>query len=434
MKEIALTIMPVFWPNMPPLGLAALKGFLKQNGIETSCIDFNNHFYSKLPQTIKIEWHKSCNLTLEENIFNIIEKECPEEFTCMIEKLSSFSFVAMSVYKSNLTTSVKVSERIKKINPGIKIIFGGPEIARRYFDENDSILERFENIADYLIIGEGEKPILKYLNGHTSSRIALYDEISGPEEFSVPDFSDFDFSKYPKQNAISVIYSRGCVKRCSFCAERLLYKKYRTYGIENVLTQIKNGMDEGIKQFIFHDSLINGDLGLLDNLCQGIIKEFGSVDWEAQIAVRNDMPDGIFKKMKESGCYHLFVGLESGSDPVLKKMNKGFNASDALLFFKILNAHNLSFGVSMIVGFPGETIEEFRQSLDFLIENKELVSKIEQVNPFVYYNGIDLPKDADYKKNEESLERAKLFIKKIDEAGFKYTKSFMLNLVEPSWK
>jgi len=178
--------------------------------------------------------------------------------------------------------------------------------------------------------------------------------------------------------------------------------------------------------FVFHDSLINGDLEKLEELCDKMIKCFGSVKWEAQIAVHNSMPLALFKKMKKSGCYNLFVGLESGCTRTLKNMNKGFTPQNAVNFFKKLNAAGLFFGVSVIIGYPGETEADFRESMDFIIKNKPLIPKIEQVNPFTYYDGTT----ADKKADKNALKRLDIFIKEIKSNGFKYTNAFLGNLME----
>ena len=180
--------------------------------------------------------------------------------------------------------------------------------------------------------------------------------------------------------------------------------------------------------------MINGDLLWLERFCDEIINNFGSIMWEAQMAIRPDMPDTLFRKLKNSGCYHLFVGLESGCDKTLKNMNKGYSSADAVEFFKKLNREGLSFGVSILIGFPGETNQDFMDSLQFILNNKEMIPKIEQVNPFVYYDGISLSEAEDYKANPESLDRAIFIIEKIKEEGIKHTNAFLLNLVEPAWK
>lgn len=101
------------------------------------------------------------------------------------------------------------------------------------------------------------------------------------------------------------------------------------------------------------------------------------------------MSDELLSKLKESGCYDLFIGLESGCSKTLKNMNKGFTPEEAKDFFQKLNFAGLFFGVSLIVGYPRETEEDSEQSLKFLIENKDIIPKIEQINPYIYYDGTD---------------------------------------------
>lgn len=142
------------------------------------------------------------------------------------------------------------------------------------------------------------------------------------------------------------------------------------------------------------------------------------------------MPRTLMVKMKESGCYNLFIGLESGCDRTLQRMNKGFNGKTALDFFnKLLNA-GLCFGISVIIGYPGETENDFKKSLDFIIKNKEYIPKIEQVNPFTYYDGTESNPDGDYKKNKDSLLRLEKFVSEIKRHNFKYTNAFIGNLIE----
>ena len=66
----------------------------------------------------------------------------------------------------------------------------------------------------------------------------------------------------------------------------------------------------------------------------------------------------------------------------------------------------------------------------FIIKNKSLIPKIEQINPFTYYDGIDADKNADYAVNKTSLKRMDTFVKEIKANGFKYTSAFLGNLIE----
>ncbi|MGA1871448.1 MAG: B12-binding domain-containing radical SAM protein [bacterium] len=435
-SQIALAMCPVFWPAMPPLSLAYLKGFLKKKKIEAECLDLNHFFFTHVSPAFKDEWRKSCSREFEKNILDLLRMHCPAMVHSMIERLLHYDIIGFSCYKSNCVATQQIARILKKNKPDMRILLGGPEITACYFKWKENITEKFGDCADFIVVGEGEAPLFDYVieKNNPSPSIALFQELDDADELGSPDFNDFELASYPKKGAISLMLSRGCIRRCQFCAERLLYKKFRLYSVETIIQQITSLTQKGISTFIFHDSLINGDLFWLDRLCDAFIENCGSIKWEAQMAIRKDMSEALLRKMKRSGCYHLFVGLESGSRRTLKQMNKGYTPVDALHFFKKLNDAGLSFGISMLIGFPGETQEDFMKSLQFVIDNKAIIPKIEQVNPFVYYEGIPFKETSDYKDEPESLRRAQLFIERIKQEGIKHTNAFLLNLVEPEWK
>lgn len=434
MKPTVIVLLPVFWPNLPPLSLAVLKGFLTNHNLSVDVIDFNNYFFNKASSNLKKQWLISCNSYLEDNILDILKSDYSTGFTYMINKLLSYDVIGFSCYKSNFRTTLKIAQLLKTENPRLKIILGGPEITRQHFRLNGGLTREFGNISDFFVVGEGELPLLIYLTANRiDTRIAEFWEQKDLKPLPVPDYSDLDIRNYPKKSSISLVYSRGCPKKCRFCSERLLYKKFRLYPVDSIIKEIKKYKENGIENFIFHDSSINADLSALELLCDKIIENFGSIKWEAQFTIRKDMPERLLKKIKASGCYHLFVGLESGCDRTLTSMNKGFRAEDALGFLNKFKSTGLSFGVSIIIGYPGETYQDFIESLNFIIEHKDLIPKIEQVNPFVYNDGTDLPQESDHKFHPESMERTRFFINKIKGAGFKYTNAFILNLVDFSF-
>jgi radical SAM superfamily enzyme YgiQ (UPF0313 family) len=433
--KTAIVLLPVFWPNLPPISLASLKGFLKKNNVDVDIFDYNNYFFNKFPENLIKQWQISSNKSFEESFLDLLKNDHQKDIDLMIEKLLSYDIVGFSCYKSNFSTVKEISKLLKTKKPGIKIVLGGPEIAAQYFKLKENIVNELSGFADLIVVGQGELPLLEFIAGkNNDEKLVLFRELNNTEDFTVPDYSDIDFNSYPKKNTAQLLSSIGCIRRCNFCSERLLYKRYKAYPAKKVISHIKSLKDSGIQCFVFNDSLINGDLKAFEELLDAIIDNFGSIPWEAQIAVRTDMTDAIFDKMKKSGCYNLFVGLESGSDNTLKKMNKGFSSKDALEFFKKLDSFKLKFGVSMIVGFPGEEIKDFKESLEFLIRNKNIIKKIEQVNPYVYYEGTNVDSQTGYKHNKELIDKTALFMETIQKEGFKYTKAYINNLVEPEWK
>jgi len=314
----------------------------------------------------------------------------------------------------------------------IRIILGGPEIARQYFKTSGLFEDSIKKLADFIVAGEGELPLFEYITEkENGQKTVSFRELEDLNDLPFPDYRGLDLERYPRNNTAPMLFSRGCVKKCDFCSERLLYRKFRMRKVEHVIQEIDyHRQNNKTNYFVFHDSMINADLKKLEILCDEIIKNFGSVNWEAQLYIRDDMDQRLFEKMKKSGCYNLFIGLESGCDKTLKNMKKDFTCKKTLSIFKKIREAGLSFGVSIIIGYPGETKRDFQESLDFIIENKGLIPKIEQVNPFTYYDGTDADKNCDYSKNSESLERMNIFINEIKKHGLKHTNAFLGNLIE----
>jgi len=426
MKSL-LAIMPPFWPKTPPVGIGYLQAFLAKNNIDCDILDLNNIFYNLASSELKKSWLVSCNAFLEENIFDLIQKNNPEEFKNIIDRLLRYEIIGFSCFKSNMRGTLELARLLKSRNENIKIALGGPEIARQFFKTSGRFTKDIKSLADFIVAGEGEKPLLDLVRLRKLDKLRIFDELNSLTGLSFPVYKGIDMNSYPRKNSASILFSRGCVRKCRFCSERLLYKKFRVRPVESVIEEIRHHKSKNkTDYFVFHDSLINGDIKKLEELCDKIIKNFGSVKWEAQIAVHSGMPQEIFEKMKKSGCYNLFVGLESGCARTLKNMNKGFTPQNAINFFKRLNTAGLFFGVSVIIGYPGETEADFRESMGFIIKNKPLIPKIEQVNPFTYYDGITASKKAD----KNALKRLAVFIREIKSHGFKYTNAFLGNLIE----
>ncbi len=431
MKKVLLILMPVFWPKMPPLGIGYLQSFALKEGLKIDLLDLNNYFYNLAPEDLKKSWLMSCHKYLEENIFDIINKKYPQALQGFFEKILSYDVVGFSCFKSNFKTTRLMARALKNLKPELQIIFGGPEITRQSFKSLIQLQHGFGGLSDFCIAGEGEKPFLSFLKGSSLQEpFARFCELDNLDHLPFPRYDGLDLSAYPRKRAISVLSSRGCLRVCRFCSERLLYQKFRLRRVSHILNELLFHKGSGIDSFVFHDSMINADLRHLEEVCEAICLEFTSLPWEAQLGIDARMPQSLFDKMKQSGCYNLFIGLESGCGRVLKSMRKGFTTDEALKFFEKLNGAGLFFGVSMIVGFPGETDEDFYQGLDFIVRHKKLIPKIEQVNPFVYYDGTDVFGHFNSGQEEVSFKRYEIFVETIKREGIRHTNAFLGNLLE----
>jgi radical SAM superfamily enzyme YgiQ (UPF0313 family) len=109
----------------------------------------------------------------------------------------------------------------------------------------------------------------------------------------------------------------------------------------------------------FTDPLFNGNIPVLHELCDRLIAEDLRIRWSAMVAVRREMTDELLRKMKRAGCDMLHIGMESGSDKVLKLMGKGYTTALAWEVFSRIHKAGIRFNTNVIVGFPGETTADF---------------------------------------------------------------------------
>lgn len=425
-KKTVLVLAPLFWPKMLPLGLGCLQAYAAHKGITVDIVDLNNKFYNLASEELKKSWLVSSNTRLENEMFDIISEDFATDFNRAIDELCEYEIAGFSCFKSNIKTTFKIINALKERKKHIKIALGGPEIARLYFMTHGKFSPELLETADLIVTGEGEIALVDFIKDKRNG-VVNFLELKDLDGGSFPEYRGLDFSAYPRRSAAPIIFSRGCIRKCAFCSERLLYRSFRARSVVSLIKEISFLKDRGAKEFVFHDSMLNADLKRLEEFCDAVKSEFGSISWEAQMAVRSDMPDILFKKMKKSGCYHLFVGLESGSDATLGNMNKGYKTKDALIFFEKLKKAGLSFGVSMIVGFSGEKEADFEESVGFIIKNKSLIPKIEQVNPFVYYEGTKRLYDLEISDKDKSM-RLEYFIKAMQDNDIKFTKAFVGNL------
>lgn len=413
--KICLIYPPPSWTGYPPLSLVYLYSFLKTK-YPCKMIDLNFIFF-KLFNKNKNLWEK-LDSSWEKSLFDTIYNRYPQILERLKKLIRNYEIIGLSVNKRNFSFAYRLGEIFREIHPFAKIIFGGPQTMFIY--KKNELSDGF-----FWVVGEGEKPLLSIIENNSKS-IYLFEEIECLDDIPFPEFGNLIPKLYSYR--IPIISSRGCLYNCHFCTEKLLHKKFRYHSVPYIIEALKYLKNKyHLNTFVFCDSLINYNLDWLDKFCLHLIKERLNIKWEAQIRITHDFPLELAKSMKESGCYNLFVGLESASHKVLKLMNKGYSPDTAQDFLTTLKKAGLHFEVSIIVGYPQEDEEDFSQTVDFLIKNKYIIPKIAQINPFVDYKGdYPLQKFPDTK----GIERTKVLLNILRRERIKYTQSFINNLID----
>ncbi len=435
--HILLLNCPRQWPRLPPLGIASLAGYLRSHGLGVEVVDLNRIFYQLMTGEIKKIWEIPVFPAFSEKLWDFLNLHYATRLETEIERIICHPApsIGLSVWHSNIFFCRRLAEVIKQRAPYKRIIIGGPQVTLDYNMGKEHLLEKFF-FADQIIIGEGEQSLLNILTACGNGvKIIDFCERADPDSLTAPDFSDFKQYDYRYKNTYPIWMNRGCIRRCAFCVEHTLYKRFRTKSPDLVADEMKGFYrNSAITNFVFYDSLINGDLIKFERFLDLLIQNDLPIKWEAQVLIRPDMPDILFSKMKQAGCYNMFIGLESGSDSILRRMGKGFSVSDAGLFFKKCRKAGLHFEISMIVGFPGETVDDFRATYRFLDENAEYIPKLAQINPYMDLSGAPINALDNQENQSPPVEQVRLWISKLvnlcKEKNIRLTQAYINNLTD----
>ncbi len=420
--------------NYVPVGIAYLKSFLsKEHNVKV--LDLNSLYYHHEPYI----WNRLSTLSFYHNremfcglVASVFRgQSCNDflpKFSGYLQKLADYSartimerydvdLIGFSVLDVSIISSFTVASRIKELSPDIPVILGGPSFCNI---SSLNIIPGFKEMDFWnaVVFGEGEETLRelveKFERGEISeTKGALVKSngklIYGGERDEVditflpyPDFTDFMFKFYANPMTLPIMSSRGCTGNCTFCREKLFWKKYRKRKPEDVVSEIEERIDKyGFRSFVFCDSLINGDTGWLKNFCELIIEKKLDIIWDANARISQAMNGKLLKLLKKSGCIRLKYGVESGSPAVLKGMRK--NIKNKLIQSVIRKTHieGIYPHAYMIANFPEETYRDTLETIKFLYRN---VNYIDGITIHSYY------KDIEHMENNDEDEEQTLLI------------------------
>ena len=158
---------------------------------------------------------------------------------------------------------------------------------------------------------------------------------------------------------------RGCAMDCSYCStasiEGRLLRKHSVGRAVDIIRQYANA---GIKNFFFVDNTFNFPLSYAKALCDRIITEGLNIRWRC-ILYPWKIDDELVEKMAQAGCKEVSLGFESGSESILKRMNKRYTPADVRRISKMLGKQQIHRMGFLLLGGPGETKDSVEQSLYF---------------------------------------------------------------------
>lgn len=294
-------------------------------------------------------------------------------------------------FQEQIIKAFQCAAYIRKKRPGAFIVMGGPTIAQYFRNLPDN---RLFSIVDAFAYHEGEVT-LKTLVDVIKNRGSLHSVpgigfkegdsfiVTTPPEpipinlSAVPDYDALDLDSYlRKREDMTVPFrlTKGCAwGRCTFCTS--FHSGYQQIDPDIILEQLLNIYHHaGIRKFMFSDEA--SPLPVLDYLAEKIIELGLSVSWLFHTRLTRKLTQERCDLYARAGCVKAYIGIESVSDRILEKMDKGITVAQIEEFFDGFEP-KLPIGAYMMVGFPGETEDEAEKSFRYmsaLVERKKLAS------------------------------------------------------------
>jgi radical SAM superfamily enzyme YgiQ (UPF0313 family) len=158
---------------------------------------------------------------------------------------------------------------------------------------------------------------------------------------------------------------RGCPLSCSYCStETIEGRAIRRHSPEAIVHWIARWRKAGVRQFYFVDNTFNLPPSQAKEICRKLIDRGLDIRWWA-ILYPKHVDKEMVGLMARAGCEQVSIGFESGSDRILKNMNKKFTPKDVRQISKMLSRQGIRIMGFLLLGGPGETRESVEESLSF---------------------------------------------------------------------
>jgi len=331
------------WMN---IGLGYLASSLMKKGHFVKVIDLNNN-----------------EIDIEKRL-----KECSE-----------YDAVGISIKSFAIRNAIKLSRMIKNDLKCKYVMCGGPHIS---VDGYNFLLQN-ENF-DVGVVGEGEETIVEIAEAiennkgfHDIKGIIYRDKdkvVVNPvrglnvdlDLLPYPNYEVFDsykgtITQYP------LVTSRGCPYSCIFCGAGVISgKKWRARSPLSVIEELATAKSKyHPKMFSILDDNFTFDKNRAKEICRLLIEHKINMKWMCSNGIRADRIDEeLATLMKESGCSHVGVGIESIDPEIFPTIKKGESLDDIKQGIEILKKSKIRVSGYFIIGFPGDNLERTKSSIE----------------------------------------------------------------------
>ena len=259
-------------------------------------------------------------------------------------------------YLSQALTAFSMIGHVKNVLPGATVVLGGGLVTS--WLKGLSWKNPFDGLVDRLVAGPGEHILLSMLGAPAREDMHV-----------TPDYASFCDNEYIAPGLILPYgASSGCYwRKCSFCPENAEGNPYTALPPDRVISDLDNLLNQ-TRPAMIH--LLDNAVGI--PLMKSMSEDMPGAPWYGFARANMHLTDPDFcTSLKRSGCVMLKLGLESGDQGVLDRMQKGIDLGTASSVLRSLRRAGIGTYVYLLFGTPEETEAGARKTLDFVVKHKE---------------------------------------------------------------
>lgn len=361
-----------------PMGLAYLAGSAKKEGHEV--LIYNGEHDPKLDYV---------NLTTYSSNYHLYQEalDNPQHSVwCKIRKvIADFKpdIIGITSFSVKFPSALRIAAIAKDYNSQVPVIMGGQHVT---IMTEESLSDK--NI-DFVVRGEGETTFidflykfkqqqwedvlgLSYKNGYKVKHNLPQPLIQDIDELPYPAREClYDIENYETHALAKLFASRGCPFKCNYCGTQNVWThKFRHHGAKRIVNEINQVKKEyGSTTFTFFDDVFGLDKKYTMTLLDEMIKSNLDVKWDCLIRA-SIVSRELLEKMKDAGCTKIDMGVESGSDRILKHTRKGVTLKEIEKAAYLIKRSGLFLYCFFMLGLPYEKEEDIEMTKQFLLKIK----------------------------------------------------------------
>jgi len=286
--------------------------------------------------------------------------------------------IGCSILNANRWGGIEIARIAKKIDPEVKVVFGGPTPTCLW----EHFLTHFPEI-DMIVIGEGERTFSNLIQHLSAGDFEGIEKVRGiafrkrgknvrtEDEKPIEHLDELpNPARYFSYQHVAS--SRGCVNKCTFCASPTFWaRKIRTHAPDYFVDQIELLVQKGVSFFYISDDTFTINRDRVISICKKILERNLKITWYA-ISHVGYVDEEILYWMRKAGCIQISYGVESGSEKIRKRLKKDITNDQIRRAFNLTTKYGILSRAYLIYGCPGETEETIQETIDLIHEIKPL--------------------------------------------------------------